>query len=300
MQDDRTKAANTGTANPARTSVGLAIVMMVATGCLLATMDSFAKHLTQSYPLLLVVWARYVFHTVPTFAVLALRRRSFDFLKSNRPGLQLLRASLLAVSTACTYAALRVLPLADVTAVVFLAPIFVTALAAPLLGERVRGHHWVGVGAGFAGVLLVVRPGSGVTDWTAALPLVAAAGVSLYMILTRMLAGQDRIETTTFYSTAVGAVVLSVLALLVWVTPDLAGWMAMAAMGTLGAVGHMLFIKAFQVAPAALLSPFVYSQLIASVGLGIVVFGEAPSLWMLSGAVLIVGGGLYAWHRDRR
>ncbi|HEY5719835.1 MAG TPA: DMT family transporter, partial [Gammaproteobacteria bacterium] len=250
----------------------LAVTLIVLTGTVLAGMDATAKHLAREVPVLAVLWGRYFFHTAITFGYYAATTRSLRFLQARRPGLQLLRAATLFGATSFMYLAITRMQLGDASAIQFLAPVLVTALAGLLLGEHVGPRRWAAVGCGFVGVLLVSRPGSGVLGWNALLPLATAVLLAGYMLLTRIIRTRDDPATTTFYSTALGALVLSGLVLFQWPTLGPFQWLLMVTMGAAGAVGHFMLVKAFHSAEASMLSPFTYAQVIAAIGWGYLVF----------------------------
>ena len=275
----------------------LAIGLTVLAAFLLASMDALAKHLSATYAVLFVLWGRYFFHTVLTFAFLS-KAGSFGFLRSRRPGLQLLRACLLFGATACMFSAFKYMPLADATAIMFLYPLLITVLSVPLLGERVGARRWAAVAVGFAGILFIAQPGSSALSPTALLPFLAAVSVSLYMIMTRILRGKDDRATTTFYSTAVGALALTLFLPFTWQPANGMDWLMMAMMGATGAATHFLLVRAFHTAPASLLAPFTYSHLVAAVVISIVAFRDIPGPAVILGSVLVAGSGLYVWYRE--
>ncbi|MBC8270256.1 MAG: DMT family transporter [Rhodospirillaceae bacterium] len=273
------------------------ILMIVGAGALLASMDGIGKHLMSDNPVPVVIWARYFFHALVTFIFLS-ARGSLGFLRANRPGLQTLRAVLLLFATGTMYYAISLMPLANATAVQFLAPVLVTAFSVPILGETVGFRRWAAVVAGFFGVVMIVRPGFGQLEWVSVLPLLTAICLSLYMIMTRIMRTMDRADTTTFYSTATGTIVLSALLPLFWETPDSNSWMLMMIMGSAGAMGHYLLIRGFSCASASFLAPFSYFHLLSSLPISLFFFGDVPDAWMLGGTTLIIGSGLYVWFRE--
>lgn len=281
-----------------RRNLALGVIMVIAAGALLSGMDGTAKRLTTEVPLVMVLWGRYFFHALVTFVVIAAGSRSLGFLRAKRPGLQTLRAATLLMATTCMYFALTMMPLADATSIQFFAPVLVTAFSVPLLGERVGARRWAAVVLGFLGVLLVARPGSGVLGWAALLPLAAAVGVALYMILTRIMRAMDSPAATAFYSTALGALALSLLVPGHWQALSPSLWVLMVAMGTAGALGHFLLIRAFHLAPASFLAPFTYAQLVASVIYTGLFFDDRLSPWTLAGGFVVVGSGIYVWYRE--
>jgi len=263
-------------------------------------MDITAKYLVAQIPILLVLWGRYTFHTILTFLIYTGKTRSFDFLKTKRPGLQFIRASALFCATICIYTALKTMPIGDAAAIQFLAPVLVTVISGLFLGEHVGPKRWIGVITAFLGVLLVARPGFGGWGWTALWPLMSAVLLSIYMSLTRIIRTKDHPDATTFYSTAVGAVVLSAAVPFSWQPLSTVQWELMVVMGTAGAVGHYLLIKAFHMAEASLLAPFFYFHVVAAIFWGFLVFGDVPSLWTFLGTTIIIGSGVYVWYREVR
>jgi len=273
------------------------ILLMLATMVLFVAADSTAKWLTRAYPVPQVVWARFFFSLV--LVALLLGRRLLAGLSTNRPGLQLARSALQIGSTATFFFAVAALPIATAITVSFLQPLFVTALSAPLLGERVGPRRWTAVACGFAGVLVIVRPGR-TMELALLLPAATAACSGLYYIATRVVSRNDPVMTSLFYTSALGFVATSAIVPWSWTAPDALGWTLFALMGALAGLGHLLVIQAFGLAPASLLAPFNYTQLIWATGTGWLVFGDLPDGWTLLGAAIIVGSGLYVFHRERR
>lgn len=291
-------AAADGSAGHYRRRLALGMVLTVAAGGMLASMDAVGKHLSGGLDVLQVVWARYSFHALIVFAALAYRG-GFGFVRARRPGLQTLRSAALLGATLCLYTALVYVPLADATAVQFFAPVLVTLLSAVFLREQVGPRRITAVLAGFGGVMLIVRPGFGDTDPYLLLPLVAAVLLAMYLMLTRQLSGTDRQEATLFYTTALGAIVLSLLMPLVWEMPTAGELALMLVMGGLGAAAHLCLVVAFASAPASVLSPFLYAQLLWASVISLAYFGDPLTAMMLCGTLVLVGSGLYVWWRER-
>jgi len=278
----------------------LAVALILATGIALSGMDALAKFLALEVPLVMVLWGRYFFHTAITFSAYGIRTRSLGFLRARRPGLQLVRAAALFGATFFMYEAITRMPLGDAAAIQFLAPVLVTALSGLLLGEHVGPRRWMAVAFGFVGVLLVARPGSGVLGWNALLPLATAVLLAVYMMMTRIIRNRDDPAATTFYSTALGALILSVMVIFNWQSLSSFQWGLMIAMGAAGAGGHFMLVKAFHSAEASVLAPFTYAQVVAAIAWGLLVFGDIPSPWTLSGAGVVIASGLYVWYRETR
>ena len=295
-------AATTAAGIAQATSHLRGIVLMLAAGFVFVIMDATGKHLTSSLSVSEITWGRCLFHmlALPLFLGGQSLRRT---LQTARPGLQLVRSALLLGSTFFFFWGVKYLPLADATAVGFVTPLIVTALSVPLLCERVGIRRWTAVVIGFASVLLIMRPGFGMVHWAVSLPLLCAACFALYQIATRILSRYDSAATTYFYSPIVGLVATSLVLLLVegeWHTPDLTGWLALVFLGAAGGFSHYLLIRAFAAAPASLLSPFAYVQLVWSIAIGYAWFGDFPGPSTLAGAALISASGLYVLYRERR
>ena len=278
----------------------VAVLLVIFTGAFLAGMDTMAKYLALSLPVMMVIWGRYFFHTVIMFAYYVHQNRSLGFLRARRPDLQFYRAASLFGVTTSLYVSLQYIPLGDAAAIQFLAPVLVTALSGILLGEHVGLRRWVAVLCGFIGVLLVTRPGSGVFGWVALLPLASAFFMAGYYILTRIIHDKDQRDATTFYSTALGAMVLTVMLVFNWKTPESFDWLLLVAMGSFGAIGHFMLVKAFHSAEASMLSPFTYAHVAFAILFGWLIFGDIPSLWSLSGVGMVIGSGLYIWYLESR
>jgi drug/metabolite transporter (DMT)-like permease len=279
------------------TSVGIGLTL-VAIG-LFTTMDTIGKTLMADYPFQQVVWARYFFQCTLMLVMLP-HLGIAGLLRTRRHALQIGRGLLLAVATLCMFGAISVVPLADAYAITFTAPLLVTALSVPLLKERVGWRRWSAVLVGFIGVLIVIRPGFGDAPWQLMLPLVTAACFALYQILTRLVS-IDPDETPfvmLFYVAWVGAAVMTLMVPFYWQPVALADWPWMVAMGGLGAIGHLILIRALVIAPASLIAPFTYSQIVWALIAGYLVFGDVPDGWMLVGCTVIVASGLFVFYRE--
>lgn len=285
------------TAEPANTLT--AILLILAAMTLVPMMDGIAKYLSSSYPVTQIVWARYFFHLLALLPIVWWRygRRA---LVPRRPVLQVIRGGLLLGSTVLFFAAIAQMPLADALALVFVSPLVVTALSPLLLGETVGMRRWSGVVVGFLGACLIIRPGLEVMQWGSLLALGAGTVYALYIIATRKLSGSAPPLVTLTYTALLGAVVMSVLTPGAWITPGLKDLALMIGMGLLAAAGHFLLIKAFERAPASLLAPFSYSEIVMATIIGYVVFGDFPDPWTWVGIAVIVASGLYISLRERK
>jgi len=276
------------------------ILLIMAAVSTFAVLDTIAKYLSRTYPVPLIVWVRYAMHVVVMLLFVAPRLR-WRIVTSRRPGLQVIRGVVLAASSLFFFTALAFMPIAEASAITFLAPLLVTAMSAYFLRERVRRSAWVALAAGFVGVLFIVRPGSAVFSPAVALPLATAACFATYQLLTRRLAGVDSTLATLFIGALVGTLVVSLLLPFYWGLPRSAFHAFLFVMlGVLGAAGHFVLIRAFEHTPPSVLAPFVYTQLVTVLALGYLVFGEFPDGWSLVGMAIIVLSGAWIAARQGR
>jgi drug/metabolite transporter (DMT)-like permease len=267
------------------------ILLMVGAGLAFTALDGSAKFLVRGYPLVEVVWARYVFSLVTVGAFLP-RYGLIGLVSTGNLRLQVGRGSLLLLTTLLMFVALRFMPIADTYAISFVAPLLVAAVSVPLLGETIARGQWLAILAGFVGVLVVVRPGLGAFSWAAAFPLLMAVANVVIQILTRVMSGGERAATTMFYTSLVGSIGMSVLVPFFWVAPSPAAWAVMMLMGAAGFAGQLLLFLAFRAAPASLVSPFSYTQILWAIPVGWLVFGDPPDAATLGGGAIVVASGL--------
>ena len=254
--------------------------------------------LTNDYSIVQLMWMRSVVHMVWMLA-LFLPYGGFRILRSNRPGLQLVRSSLQFVALILYIIALSHVKLTAVTMAFFTAPLMVVALSVPMLGERVGPRRWVAVAIGFAGAAVIFRPGGEVIHWSFLLVLGAAAAYALFQIQTRQLAGQDDYRTTAIYTIIVALVGTTAAGPFFWTWPaEPVHWAAFIGLGLLGGIGHFLVIKAYECGRASVVGPFDYGQLIGAAVIGFLWFGEVVDLWTWLGAAVIVASGVYIAHRE--
>jgi drug/metabolite transporter (DMT)-like permease len=272
---------------------------MIAAVGVFTLMDTIAKYLSQWYPVPGIVWARYAANLAILLAFLA-ARGELKRLRTARPGIQLARGLLLAGATFLYFTSLKVLPLAEAAAIGLVLPLFVAALAVPMLGERLDAPRLAAILAGLAGALLIVRPGSSVFTLYALLPMAMALCNALYQILTRKVAGVEHPLTSLVWGAIVGAVLLSAALPFAWQRPEGAWhWALLGVIGVLASVGHYFLIRAYDYAPATVLAPFTYSALLWAMLLGLAVFGNFPDGWSLGGMAVIVASGLFVANRQR-
>ncbi|BBT39851.1 Predicted permease, DMT superfamily [Pseudomonas putida] len=274
------------------------IALVVVATFLFASHDALSKFLGGLYPIVMVVWARYLVHTL-LMAGIFLPKAGMAVLRTRRPLLQTLRAlSLLSTSLLFT-AGLQYLPLAEATSVNFLAPVLVTALSAPLLKERVSLGQWVAVVMGFIGVLVVVHPGGAMFTPAILFPLGSALGFCFYQLLTRKLSAYDSPTTSNFYAGLCNTLVLSALVPFFWQLPHWNHALLMLALGGCGMTAHLLLTQAFRFAAPALLAPFSYCQIVFAGLLGLVIFSQVPETSSLVGIAIICLSGLGAAWMQR-
>lgn len=269
---------------------------------LFVAMDTLLKLLTARYGVPQLTWARFVFGLLFVASALLLLGGRLPW-RSRAPGLQAIRSLCLAISNLLFSSALVHLPLAEVTAIGFASPLLTVALAAVWLRERVGARRWLGVGIGFAGVLLALRPPflTGQPLPAAAfLPLGTALGFAVYQILTRRLAGIDDPRTTMLHTSLAASFMCSALQPLAWAWPSPGDWGLFVALGALGGLGHGLLVLAYARAPASLLAPLTYSQLAWAIAAGALVFGDWPDATALAGMAVIAIGGVLVALPDRR
>jgi drug/metabolite transporter (DMT)-like permease len=269
---------------------------------LFACLDTSTKYLTKSYSVPVIAFARYFVHLLLMLAILV-PRHGLSMVRTRRPGLVILRAMSLVLMTLLMLQGLKRLPLAETTAISFVAPLLVVLSARPLLGERIGRLRLLAVLSGFGGVLLVVRPGAHLDPTGVVLVLAAALCWAAYQLLSRALAGSESTITLLFYVALAGTVCFG--SSLPWVLPEpLPGWReggVMLSLGVSGGLGHYLFTHAYRDAPASLLAPFSYLQLLWAGLLGWLVFDRIPDhLTLLGMGIIAAAGVVVAIQQGRR
>jgi len=277
-----------------RTLAGIGLVVL-AVACF-AVLDTTAKLSTSAVPILMGVWFRYAFQAVATTLVL-LPRYGVAVLRTEHPRYQLLRGSLLLASSTLAFLSLRHMPLAEFTSIVLIAPLVVTLFAATVLKEEVSPLRWALVAGGFAGTLVILRPGGTVFSWVILLPLGLVVTNAWFQVLTSRLARTEKPLTMHFYSGWVGTLIASVALPFAWAPlPGWHWWAILCLMGFMGTVGHLFLILAYQRAPASTLTPYLYGQIGFAMLTGWVMFAQVPDLTSLVGMALIaVCGAAGAW-----
>jgi len=276
------------------------IALMLLATLLFASHDALSKYLSGFYPIVMIVWARYLVHTLLMAAVFV-PRRGLRVLRSKRPALQVLRALCLLGTSVLFNSALIFIPLAEATAVNFLAPLLVTALSVWLLGEHVSLGQWLAVLLGFAGVLVIVHPGSAFFAPPILLPFGSALCFCCYQLLTRRLAEFDSSTTSNFFAGLQNTLIMTALVPFFWHFPDnLKDALLMLMLGCCGMLSHFSLSQAFHYAPPALLAPFSYCHLLFATLLGWLFFAHWPDTSSLLGIGLVCASGLAAVFLQQR
>ena len=265
-------------------------VWMLITAFFFVCVHATGKYLLTRYPLIQVVWGRYIFHLV--LALIILAPRLAEIIRSGNLKMQLLRSGFMLGSTTFYFAGVQFLPLTEANAINFLTPVLVVILAQPILGESVGLQRWIGVAVGFAGAMIIIRPGSGLMDLAAGILIMSALCNACYQLTTRWLGAIDDPLTTLLYTALVGSIGASFAVPFAWEPMDTEGWLLMILIGAFALVGHFALIKAYRLAPAPAIAPFGYSILLWSVAFGFLIFDQLPDIWTITGAVIIVIGGV--------
>lgn len=278
----------------ARVLAGIAFVI-AAVACF-AVLDTTTKWISASVPVLMALWFRYMFQAVLTAAVV-LPARGIKVLRTAHPKFQVLRGVLLLASSALAFFSLKYLPVGEFTAIVMITPLVITLLAATSLGEKVSPTRWLLVAGGFAGTLVIIRPGSEAFEWTLLLPLGLVATQAWFQVLTSKLARTEDPVTMQLYTGWVGALLASLVLPWAWAPPATWHlWAGMVLMGAAGSVGHFLLILAYSRAPAATLTPYLYAQIGFAMLGGWLVFAHVPDGGSMLGMILIaICGAGGAW-----
>lgn len=278
----------------------IGIGLMCCAVALFAVLDTTAKYLSATMAVLQIAWARYTGAFVLTLFV-SNPITDPSLLRSGALKLQLLRATLLVASTVLNFIALRYMQLDEVLSIIFTFPFVVAIASGPMLGEWLGWRRWSAICFGFAGVLVITRPGFGAVHPAALLSLAATICYGIYAVITRIVSRVDSTQTSLFYNNAVGALVMLPVIPFVWqAPPDWVGALLLVGTGILGSLGHFCLIAGHRLAPASVLSPFIYTQLIWVVIFGYLVFDHVPNGWTIAGACMVIGSGLYLLARERR
>jgi drug/metabolite transporter (DMT)-like permease len=279
----------------------LGIWLMVATSIVFALQDGISRHLAGEYNVFMIVMIRYWFFAWFVVSVSARKAGGLRAVaRTEQVWLQTLRGLLLAAEICVMVAAFTILGLVESHAVFACYPLLVAALSGPILGERVGWRRWSAIGVGFVGVMVILKPGLGVFEPAAIIPLASAMMFALYGLLTRFAARRDDAATSFFWTGTVGAVAMTIVGIWFWEPMTARDWRWMGTLCITGALGHWLLIRTYEVAEASAVQPFAYFQLVFAGLIGLAVFGERLEWNIVLGAGIIVAAGLFTLWRERQ
>lgn len=289
-----------------RTKLGIGIICLILGLWTLSLLDTAGKLLAQAgYHVVMIAWMRYTINTIfmaVTLAPLYRRRSGQSILRSKRPGLQVFRALLLLLSTLVFFSVLRIVPLSEGTAMNFCAPLIVLAVSPWLLKERSQPSRWFAVGIGFLGMLIVMRPGAGISPDGVLLGTASALVYAAVAVLSRKANQSDDPMVTLFYGGLVGMVASSLIVPMFWSShmPSTREWLILVSTGVTSTIGHFFVNSAYKHAEASALTPFVYLQIVSATAMGWLVFGQLPDRLTALGIAIICSSGMgiaYIEHR---
>lgn len=296
--------AEAGPTQAAGDNISLAIILMIVAVTLFSCLDTAAKYLATvgEIPVTQVIWVRFfsqfmlLLILVPAFGVVSLP----NMFRVKRLGWQWLRSIMMALTTAFNFLALKYLQLDETVTIMFLSPLFVALAAGPLLGEWVGWRRFVAILVGFSGILLVVRPGFAEVHPALLYSFGAMAALVIFALITRHIAADDPPLVTLFFSLFAGVVLGLPFAAVDWrwdISLPYIGLLL--SLGVLGGAGHYLYILSYKMAPASVVTPFIYLQIVSMAALGYIVFGDLPDIWTVLGSAVIIGSGIYLFHREQ-
>jgi drug/metabolite transporter (DMT)-like permease len=276
----------------------IGIGLMLSAMAILPFLDVVAKFLgQQGVPILQIVWARLFFGTLMTLPF-ALSLAGARGLVPNMPAMHALRASFLIAATGFFFWGLTYLPIADCLSIFFVQPLIVTMLSPLVLGEQVGIRRWMAVIIGFVGTLIIIRPGFQELNPGVFMALAAGLSLAIYMLLTRRISGSAPAMVTTFYTSLMGAAIMSVVVIFVWQPVSLEQWGLFALLSFFANGGHYLIVKAYDHAEASLLAPLAYTEMIMAVAAGWYFFGDFPDLWTFVGVGILIACAIYISIRE--
>ncbi|MDO5631473.1 MAG: DMT family transporter [Paracoccus sp. (in: a-proteobacteria)] len=273
------------------------IMLLLAAIFTFTLMDATAKHLTQFYHPVQVVWARFAGNMV--LVALIFGPRLAATMRTRQPGLQFARGLTQIASVMLFFTSIQFIGLAEATAIMDLNPVLITLGAALFLGEKIGPRRLAGIALAMAGAMLIIKPGAGVFQPAALLPLIGAFTYAAGALLTRVVRF-DSTATSVLWSAVMGTVLSSLAVPFFWTTPDAGHLWAFVLIGILGTISQAMLIRAFALAEAGVIAPFGYTGLIWAGLWGWLFFGQIPDMFSLTGAAIIVGAGLYVWSREAK
>ena len=277
------------------------IFLFITAIFLISIVDTICKFFTKDLHAIQIVWGYLIGINVTLWIFFFIRGEKLSKLaKSKRLVLQLIRPAFLICSISSLFLGLTYLPIAEATAIGFVAPLFITALSVPILREKVGIHRWSAVVIGFLGVIIIVRPGTEFWHIASIMPLLGAFFFALFQIMTRLLSATENTYTTLFYTGLGGLGWSSLMVPFVWSPMLRIHFFVFFSIGIMGAIAHLCMISAFDRAEASFLAPYNYTKLLWVAVLGYIIFGDIPSLEMWLGAFIIVSAGFYVFSREKK
>ena len=271
----------------------LGIAFIVLSSAIFGAVDGFSKILADTQSVGQIVWTRYAL-ALPVLFGMTRPSQWAGLFRSTSPGLPIVRGLTPLTISITMVLGVRYMPLAETTVILFAAPFLVVALSAPLLGERVRASTWIAVCIGFLAVVIVARPGFSEISHYAIFPLIAAVFFALLQLITRQLGARgEKPVTTLAWTLLVGCIASTPFAIATWEPVVGSDWLIMLGLGLVFGFAQLFMARAFAHAPASVLTPFTYIQIIAAVIFGAVVFGDLPDAWSFLGIAMIIGAGVY-------
>ncbi len=273
------------------------VAMVIGASIFFSMSDATTKYVTQTLPVIEVAWVRYLVFVL--LATLPAMRDRGAALRTRKPVLQTVRGIAIVGSALLFVYGLRLMPMADAAAINFVSPLFITMLSVPFLGERVGARRWIAVGVGLSGAVLAAQPGTSAFTAAAAFPVLSAASWAVGIVLTRRMAATESASTILAWTAGTGLLLLTCLLPFNLKTPTWGEFALCLFIGVSASVGQWMVVLGYRRAPASMLAPFSYLQLIWSTTLGYLVFNGRPGAATILGASIIAGSGLYTAHRER-
>ena len=277
------------------------IFLFITAIFLISIVDTICKFFTKDLHAIQIVWGYLIGINVTLWIFFFLKGKKLSKLvKSKKLVLQIIRPAFLICSISSLFIGLTYLPIAEATAIGFVAPLFITVLSVPILREKVGIHRWSAVIIGFLGVIIIVRPGTEFWHIASIMPLLGAFFFALFQIFTRLLSTTENTYTTLFYTGIGGLGWSSLMVPFVWSPMLRIHFFVFFSIGIMGAIAHLCMISAFDRAEASFLAPYNYTKLLWVAVLGYIIFGDIPSLEMWLGAFIIVSAGFYVFSREKK